>query len=437
MVKGVDSGKTANGITVDRGVTGACKGTVRKRKKQQNKRLELPSQNIMNLITDYYTRTPVRKMMMNGDEFSDDEEWTGVALSFLEKSTQEVMGKEVTKTDDDDKGDKGEWPEGRDDEEWTEVALSFLEESGCDTPRRVGVTVGDTHKQSSRALQHPRTAVAQEELGTVVNFAEQQEGTPGQDDEDTVCVDDVGEGSSGAMVDVSAEEELAKKVKEMCITTAQNRRAQLRQLYTTLEGEGTDGNFSDGEAILPEEVHGREQGTMGVRVMTMVDTGTVEDEEEPSMKYERPVCETEIEAGVSTATTTPVVVGTAGNFTVEETGQREVDQGCMEDGMGVTMGADMLSMRDDNGIPAAEVEAGAVNERVSVIKNDYTTQSQSHHPSMVKRAEIEGMGDEEVLCVFTDGVCATHGPATKKWRGGKVWGKKKNGLYGWRYDRKD
>ena len=114
-----------------------------------------------------------------------------------------------------------------------------------------------------------------------------------------------------------------------------------------------------------------------------------------------------------------------------------MDQGCIEDGMGVTVGADMLSMRDDNDIPAAEVEAGAVNERVSVIKNDYTTQSQSHHPSMVKRAEIEGMGDEEVLCVFTDGVCATHGPATKKWRGGKVWGKKKNGLYGWRYDRKD
>ena len=77
-------------------------------------------------------------------------------------------------------------------------------------------------------------------------------------------------------------------VKEMCITTAQNRRAQLRQLYTTLEGEGTDGNFSDGGAVQPEEVHGREQGTMGVRVMTMVDTGTVEDEEEPDCRSQEP-----------------------------------------------------------------------------------------------------------------------------------------------------
>ena len=46
------------------------------------------------------------------------------------------------------------------------------------------------------------------------------------------------------------------------------------------------------------------------------------------------------------------------------------------------------------------------------------------------------MDDGDVLCVYTDGVCAAHGPATKKWRGGRVWGQKKNGLFGWKYDRK-
>ena len=52
----------------------------------------------------------------------------------------------------------------------------------------------------------------------------------------------------------------------------------------------------------------------------------------------------------------------------------------------------------------------------------------SQHPSMVEGGEDEG-------CTYTDGVCALHGPATKKWRGGKTWGKKKNGLFGWKYAR--
>ena len=49
---------------------------------------------------------------------------------------------------------------------------------------------------------------------------------------------------------------------------------------------------------------------------------------------------------------------------------------------------------------------------------------------------MDDMEDGDVLCVYTDGVCAAHGPATKKWRGGRVWGQKKNGLFGWKYGRK-
>ena len=56
------------------------------------------------------------------------------------------------------------------------------------------------------------------------------------------------------------------------------------------------------------------------------------------------------------------------------------------------------------------------------------------HPTMVSGCkEVDNGGG----CSYVEGVCRLHGPATKKWRGGKVWGKKKNGLYGWVYGRKD
>ena len=38
-------------------------------------------------------------------------------------------------------------------------------------------------------------------------------------------------------------------------------------------------------------------------------------------------------------------------------------------------------------------------------------------------------------CSYSDGVCGVHGPATKKWRPSKVWTKKPNGLFGWKYTR--
>ena len=38
-------------------------------------------------------------------------------------------------------------------------------------------------------------------------------------------------------------------------------------------------------------------------------------------------------------------------------------------------------------------------------------------------------------CSYNDGVCGVHGPATKKWRPSKVWTKKPNGLFGWKYTR--
>ena len=41
------------------------------------------------------------------------------------------------------------------------------------------------------------------------------------------------------------------------------------------------------------------------------------------------------------------------------------------------------------------------------------------------------------MCSYVEGVCDIHGPATKKWRVGRVWGKKSNGLYGWKYVRKN
>ena len=73
----------------------------------------------------------------------------------------------------------------------------------------------------------------------------------------------------------------------------------------------------------------------------------------------------------------------------------------------------------------------SVNSGVSQLNEDDndSTAPLTQHPSMVEGTESSG-------CTYVEGVCSIHGPATKKWRGGKKWGAKKNGLFGWVYDRK-
>ena len=65
----------------------------------------------------------------------------------------------------------------------------------------------------------------------------------------------------------------------------------------------------------------------------------------------------------------------------------------------------------------------------TLANNVSTTAPLTQHPSMVE-------GAENRQCTYVEGVCTLHGPATKKWRGGRRWGEKKNGLFGWVYARK-
>ena len=110
-------------------------------------------------------------------------------------------------------------------------------------------------------------------------------------------------------------------------------------------------------------------------------------------------------------------------------GVQEVSEGV--DGVhGVSVDVDGQTNPDVN--MDNSVEGG----RVSVKTVTNSSHTHTHHPTMVKRGVVDDMEDGDVLCVYTDGVCAVHGPATKKWRGGRVWGQKKNGLFGWKYGRK-
>ena len=155
--------------------------------------------------------------------------------------------------------------------------------------------------------------------------------------------------------------------------------------------------------------------------------------------------------------------GTASNFTVLGAGGPRLfaeDNESTDDAEGVGMGADtvdgavdavdgahgvsevvdgacgVLVVMDGQTNPRVGVDKEVEGDRVSVKPNLNTTHTHTNHPTMVKRGVRDSMDDGDVLCAYTDGVCATHGPATKKWRGGRVWGKKKNGLFGWKYDRK-
>ena len=70
------------------------------------------------------------------------------------------------------------------------------------------------------------------------------------------------------------------------------------------------------------------------------------------------------------------------------------------------------------------------DERVSKDLVPLTPHQQTLHPLMVSGSEDGDQDRPNVVCTYTESVCDIHGPATEKWRGHNVWGKKKNGLYG-------
>ena len=62
----------------------------------------------------------------------------------------------------------------------------------------------------------------------------------------------------------------------------------------------------------------------------------------------------------------------------------------------------------------------------------------THHPpspAVNLKDDTGPVGEYLGECVYDNGVCRTHGEAEKLWRPSKVWAKKKNGVFGWKYSK--
>ena len=67
-----------------------------------------------------------------------------------------------------------------------------------------------------------------------------------------------------------------------------------------------------------------------------------------------------------------------------------------------------------------------------------TTTTTTHHPpspAVNLKDDTGPVGEYLGECVYDNGVCRTHGEAEKLWRPSKVWAKKKNGVFGWKYSK--
>ena len=380
-------------LPMDRKMTRGGRREVRRKSSTRTNRLDSPMPSKPALITDYYTRAPAkRRRMMSGDEklgFDDMDGWEDVTQQYLDKSTQGVVV-DKAKPEEDDIVD---WPGTEEDiEEWTVVALSFLEESGCDTPVKGRGTVEDSTVvvgnrcsitlPSTPAGLHQLTTVA-DVVGTRGNFTGPHETPAGQQPDGPGTVQDggvvalgmvkddlgvVNDGGATEMIDVITDE-----VKNLSIPVVDSTRALHHQ--HTVTAAGTDSNLS----ILCRDRLGQSK------------------DDQACMEGAKSV---------------------------------GVDAGTVDGAHGVSVVVDGQTNTDVVG------DSGVVGDRVSFKTLLNTTHTHTQHPTMVKRGVVDSMEDGDVLCVYTDGVCATHGPATKKWRGGRVWGQKKNGLFGWKYDRK-
>ena len=82
-----------------------------------------------------------------------------------------------------------------------------------------------------------------------------------------------------------------------------------------------------------------------------------------------------------------------------------------------------------------EAKAGVEVVKVVTIQPP-TTPTTTHHPPRALESYKDTTGQEGTtreVCSYVDGVCHIHGPAEKLWKPSKVWAKKNNGVFGWKY----
>ena len=104
---------------------------------------------------------------------------------------------------------------------------------------------------------------------------------------------------------------------------------------------------------------------------------------------------------------------------------------------------DKVEIKTD-GATGTDRAKGAVDDKnkqgvsLNQMNLDKSTTTPAQHPSMVEGLVVGEDNTEGVGCVYDDkGVCSRHGQATKEWRGGRKWGRRKNGMFGWNYTRKN
>ena len=94
----------------------------------------------------------------------------------------------------------------------------------------------------------------------------------------------------------------------------------------------------------------------------------------------------------------------------------------------VTNGRGTLTgMAGGEELGGTESRAGTQGVRLHPPTNITTT----HPPPSpaVTQKDDTGLGE----CAYIDGVCRIHGKAEKLWKPSKIWAKKKNGVFGWKY----
>ena len=386
----------------------------KKRMRATSTRLESSSTCKTLQITDYYA--PAKKRKMNDDEVfpgleSDDEGWwLRNTQEYVDRMAREVVtkendeevslsvpntrGQQLVLVEDDD----AEWPGTREEQDdWTEVAVSFLERSECATPSRTQNCQEDqisdpVEEYDMAKMRGTRLEVA--ELGTP--DATQGGYEVNKEEEDALCEFNISddEWTEVAMSWMNRIDDTLTREKERSDELANVRGPHLN--IHEVVGED-DSNSVEGVEV-------KENRDEEVTIVTP----DMSDDDTP---------------GTDTGHQIP----------------RVVDD--------ITTGVDMMILTDTVCVDTDNVRGtqldlpvdGTVDPGDVGVSRELlplTTQQQTLHPPMVSGSRDGDHDRPNVACSYTDGVCSIHGPATKKWRGGKVWGKKSNGLYGWKFGRK-
>ena len=305
-------------------------------------------------------------------EFEAEEEPTNTELTKM-RGKQHCLADTTGKEEYEEIVYEGKREEISSDEDWNELTLSYIEICEYGTPSKGGE--GEVTGQNSTAkVRGPWPALA------------------GGREIDEVCKgDDIG--MSGTITSDEEWNELALSVLD-CVTDNNDDDdiSTRTSTVTNVRGQQTAWSVGKNDDILERHDDDKVGGS----------------EDKPSMEGD-PGYDIPTEDGV----------------------QREVEDIIpVMEGMIITDGINVRGAHAD--LTLGETVVRGEDQVDTMLLSDNT-----HHHNQVLPVGGSGVDDKtDRVCKYVEGVCDIHGPATEKWRGGREWGKKKNGLYGWKYARK-